>query len=55
MVDIDGFYQGSQTIVNMLCRENSDSGIVSDYNSDWETASLQDDEDYSKRLHEAMR
>lgn len=55
MVDINGFYQGSQTIVNMLCRENSDSGIVSDYNSDWETASLQDDEDYSKRLHEAMR
>lgn len=58
MVDIEGVYLGSQTIQNMLCSEISDtgdSGIVSDYNSDGDAASVAEEVDYSKRLEEAMR
>lgn len=55
MVDIEGVFLGSQTIQNMLCSESSDSGIVSDYNSDGETTSVAEEVDYSKRLEDAMR
>lgn len=53
MVDIEGVFL--QTIQNMLCSESSDSGIMSDYNSDCDNVSMAEEVDYSKRLHEAMR
>lgn len=60
MVDIAYAYLGSHTIQSMLCSEfessdTADSGIISDYNSDGDAASLEEEVDYSKRLQEAMR
>jgi len=61
MVDIEGVYwrsYGSHNIQHMLCRESStssDSGIVSDCNSDGDTASVAEEVDYSKKLQVAIR
>lgn len=57
MVDIEAAYNyfGSHNIQNMVWSDSSDSGIMSDYNSDGDTASVTEEVDYSKRLQEAMR
>ena len=61
MVDIEGAYWnyfGSHTIQNVLSSESStssDSGIVSDCNSDGDTVSVAEEVDYSKKLQDAIR
>lgn len=56
MVDVDGSLLGSSTIREMLSHENSDSGIVSDYNSDEEdTVSADGSVDFWMILNEKMR
>ena len=55
MVDIEGDYRGSKMIHDTLCSESSDSGIMSDASCSSDAGSVEEEEDYYRRLQDAMR